>query len=135
MFDRRMVSRARAEHQSGILKQAGSFQYVLFLGGVSMRAIVRTRAELFTETVAREAANFDVVVNGNYFGATQDGKFDALIGHDPVNPAETLIEGRVVRAGQPTLGDGRPQRFFISEIAEPRVGDPSGTAAIRDRAG
>lgn len=91
-----------------------------------MRAIVRTREELFTTTVAREAPSFDVVVNGNYFDATKGGKFDALVGHDPVAPSETLIEGHVVRAGVPTIGDSRPQRFHLAEIAEPGVGGRPG---------
>lgn len=88
MFDRRLVARIRQAKQSGLLQRAGSFHFVVFTASVSMRAIVRTEIELFTSTVARQAASFDVVVNGNYFGATDAGKFDALIGHDPVSASE-----------------------------------------------
>lgn len=86
-----------------------------------MRVIVRTREELFTTTVGRVAGSFDVVVNGNYLGVSDGGKFDALIGHDPVPAAETSIQGRVLRAGQPEVGDARPRGFFLEEVVVPRA--------------
>lgn len=115
MLDADLVPRTRRSRQSGVLQTAGSFSFVVFTEPVSMRAVVRNRTERFTTTVGREAASLDVVVDGNCFDATDAGKFDALIGHDPVSASETLIEGRVVEAGHPTLGDSRPQRFFIAD--------------------
>lgn len=121
MLDRDLIKRAREQNQSGMLQRTSSFNYVLFLGQVSMRAIVRTREELFTTTIGRSVGAFDVIVNGNYFGLTNAGRFDAYLGNDPVPAAETLIEGRVVRAGAAAIGDSRPQGFHIAEIAEPGV--------------
>lgn len=119
MLDRNVVARTRRDALSAELQRDGSFLFVLFTDPVGMRAIVRTREELFATTVATRAHSFDVVVNGNYFGATREGKFDALIGHDPIEANATLIEGHVVRAGAPTVGDSRPDRFFLAEVAEP----------------
>lgn len=119
MFDRDLIARARAEKQSGILRRAGSFNYVLFLEPVSMRPIVRTEEELFTTTVERRSGGFEVIVNGNFFDATFTGLGDAGWGTDPVPAGETIVLGQVVEAGKPTLGDSRPLGFHIAEIAEP----------------
>jgi hypothetical protein len=93
MFGKDLVPRTRRPGQSVVLHSSGSFSYVVFIGPVSMRAIVRTREELFTTTVEREAPSFDVVVNGNCFDATRGGKFNALVGHDPVAPSENADRG------------------------------------------
>ena len=126
MLDRDLVARARRLHRSGVIDHHGSLQFVLFTGPVSMRPIVRTGAELFTTTVGKVAREYDVVVNGNYFDVTVAGKFDALIGHDPVESWQTIIEGRVFRAGVPQIGTSSPNRFYIAEIAEPAAGNRPG---------
>ncbi|MEG3088854.1 hypothetical protein [Sphingomonas sp. PB4P5] len=126
MLDRNVVQRVRQRRQSGVLQRDGSLIFVVFTEPVSMRAIVRTRDELFTRTVAQRAHSFDIVVNGNYFGVTRGGMLDAFVGHDSVAASETIVQGQVVQAGQPTIGDSRPQRFFLAEIVEQGTGSRPG---------
>lgn len=102
-----------------------------------MRIIVRTKEEFFTDTVSREAAGLRVVVNGNYYGLSSAGKMDAALGHDPVDPSHTSVEGQLVNRGARIGGDSRPQHFYFARVPDPRPGPwlPSYTSGAGDPPG
>lgn len=78
-----------------------------------MMPFIRNSEELFSQTARRASANnkFKVVINGPTYGLTYYGKIDALNGSDPVDPASTLQEGRIVYKN--TVIGGRPSNMFF----------------------
>lgn len=83
---------------------------------IKMLPFVRTAEELFQKTAKRESLNnkFRLVINGPTYGLTKSGKFDALMGSDPVPASETLQEGRIVRGGK-VIGGTKSNMYFIAE--------------------
>lgn len=112
-----LLANVRKHNLGGSLLDDGTFHYVVFLRPVRMRTIIRTQAEPFTRTVARRAASFDVIVNGNYFGLTTWGKVVARMGTVD-EPSSTIIEGEIVSQGRRIAGTPNPDRFFLAEVID-----------------
>lgn len=112
-----LLGSVRKHNLGGSLLDDGTFHYVVFLRPVRMRAIIRTQAEPFTQSVARRAASFDVIVNGNYFGLTTWGKIVARMGKVD-DPSSTIIEGEIVSQGRRVAGTPNPDRFFLAEVVD-----------------
>lgn len=116
--------------QEGKLLADKSLYYVVLDHGFSMKPIVRVDYELFTQTLRREGADMKVCVNGPFYDVDPPGKRDALLGHDPVDPVETTILGKVVRNGDRMIGASSPKMFYFGQFKEPAI-FPFGDA--RDR--
>jgi len=98
----------------------GDLQYAAMNASVKMRTIVRTREELFEDTIDRENGRFKVAINGNWYGLDLAGKMDALSGHDPVEATHTSPEGQVISNGRIVTGTPEPDKFYVaySDIVE-----------------
>jgi hypothetical protein len=78
--------------------------------------ILRTKEELFSETVSRvsKEKEYSFVINANFYDLTYAAKLDALNGHDPVPAEGTIPLGRVVFNKKPLTGTSANQDFYIA---------------------
>ena len=118
-----------AAQEEKLLKDE-SLYYVLLDHAFSMKPIVRTDEEFFTETLKRKGKNMKVCVNGPFYDVDPPGKRDAFLGHDPIDPVETAILGKVVEDGRRIVGESKPRMFYFGQFKEPAI-FPFGDA--RDR--
>ena len=110
-----MVRLVRERQWGGRLLDDGTLRYVVFLTPVRMAPIIRTAREAITDTVARQAMAYDVIINGNYFGVSYFARAAGVMGM--AQPASgTNIQGQVVADGKVVAGDSRPERFYLAEV-------------------
>ena len=121
-----LVEMVKKTKQDGMLLLDGSFRYTVLFGSVSMRPILRRGEELFTATCTRFVNTYKVMTNGNYYGLTFGAKVDAAMGHDPVDPAGTLIEGQVVLGEAIVAGGSQPDMFYFAQMVGNAPGAKSG---------
>ncbi len=97
------------------LPSGGPLYIVNMNQSVKMMPFVRVNEELFEDTARRESTTnkFKVVINGPTYGLTNTGKFDALIGKDPVSAAETLQEGYIIK-NRKIIGGCKSNMYFIA---------------------
>jgi hypothetical protein len=109
----------------GVVLRDGSLRYIILSHDYRMQVIIRTREELFVDTLRREGAGMKVVVNGSYYDVSSSGLMDAALGHDPVPASETTILGLVVRNGRQIAGVPKPQHFYFANRVMPGVATPT----------
>jgi hypothetical protein len=114
-----------AEKNLGRILTDGSLRYIVLEDDYMMRPIVRSREELFVDTLQREGKDMKVVINGSFYDVSFDGKVDAKWGHDPVPAYETTILGQVVQQGA-VISDSRSCRLIrgvtvITGTSEPNL--------------
>lgn len=88
---------------------------VVFYSKTEMVPFIRTKEELFKDTVKNNSKYFCVAINGVYYDVTTSGKMDAGIGYDAVSADETTIEGNVIIDGETAINNPSPQLFYILE--------------------
>lgn len=111
---------ARAEargRKDSLYEVDGCALVALFRNPTRMTPFLRTREELFTDTVEREARDrrHCVVINGNLYLVTFLGKVDAADGSDPVPADKTTPLGLIMAEGVSLGGQARPMWFFMRE--------------------
>ena len=94
----------------------GSLKFMVLPITAKMNAIVRTKEELFEDTVksAYAKSSFVCAINAMQYGLSYAGKADALVGSDPVLAEHTTADGYVVQSGVIT-GRSAPQMFYIAD--------------------
>jgi len=110
--------------KEGVVLTDGSLQYVLLDHTYQLHPIVRSKEELFVDTLRRDGAGMKVVVNGSYYDVTVTGKVDAVVGNDPVDAKETTVLGQVVRNGRVITGSPYPDRFYFGQRLIPSTATP-----------
>jgi hypothetical protein len=110
--------------------------YITVAGTTAMRTFVRTTTQPFEDTVTGFArqSRLDVIINGNPYGLTRSGYFNAVTGASTSAAANTLPEGHVQGRGQLLAGSSEPNRFYVAWFDGRRpaytfgFGDPPGDA-------
>ena len=98
-------------------KKENDLHIVKITGKSRLNPIVRDREEHFSETVKRAQSNakLTVCINGCWYGLTNSGKSDALLGHDPVPSVDTLNEGFALLGTGAISGHSAPNMFYIAQ--------------------
>lgn len=131
-LDTRQLMQALGTANEGRVLRDGSLRYVILDHGYRMQPIVRTREELFVDTLRREGVGMKVVVNGSYYDVSRSGILDAVMGHDPVPASETTLLGIVVHNGRSIAGTSRPQHFYFANRNMPGMTQPTYVAGSGD---
>jgi hypothetical protein len=131
---------SNAEKNLGQILNDGSLRYIVLEHDYQMHPIVRSKEELFVDTLKREGKDMKVAVNGSFYDLSRTGKLDALAGHDPVPAGETTILGQVVQNKEKAIDDSRscrvtrgvtvitgssqPKRFWFGQRKTPGIKNP-----------
>jgi hypothetical protein len=93
----------------------GMIHLVAMSDSVKMIPFMRTKEELFETTVVNKNTKekFSVVINGPTYGLTDSGKFDALIGSDPVPASETKQQGRIIYNNK-VIGGKSSNMYYVA---------------------
>lgn len=111
--------------------------YVVMSNNMKMVPFVRKKEELFSTTINRVSKKYRVIINGQFYGLSNTGKADALIGNDPVDPVHTTPEGLIINNGKIIGGRSAPQMFYIANYWKscPQYRFNSGTVPTNSSSG
>lgn len=95
---------------------------VMLRTSASMRVLLRSTEDLFTNAAPRLAGSPIVIVNGNFYDVTLAGRRDAFLFNDGAEPAETTPLGRLINRGVVIGGMPQSQMFHFGKVNLPFVG-------------
>ncbi|OMH39040.1 phosphodiester glycosidase family protein [Motiliproteus sp. MSK22-1] len=99
-----------------IVHSSASLKFMVLPIAAKMNAVVRTKEELFEDTIraSYRKNSFLCAVNAMQYALSPLGKADAAIGHDPISPEHTSPDGYIFQAGR-QIGRSAPLMFYIAD--------------------
>ncbi|MFC1750981.1 phosphodiester glycosidase family protein [Pseudomonadota bacterium] len=108
-----VVNAAVSNSKLGLFSDDGLI-YVAMSDMTKMVPFVRDKEELFSSTMNRHSKKYRVIINGQFYGLSNMGKADALMGDDPVDPSHTTPEGLVINDSKVVGGRAAPKMFYVA---------------------
>lgn len=97
--------------------KVGTLFVVEATGNVQMVALTRTRKELFTDFIAREAKsqNLKVAINASFTDLSLWDSVRVAFSSDPLDPSDSKPVGEVVEGGKQIAGSSSSGKFYFSQ--------------------
>lgn len=96
---------------------SGGTHIVAGAGGIEMVMLVRSKRELFTDFIDREAKaqGLHAVVNGSFIDLSFAAKVSATVRSGPLDPADSAPVGQVIQSGKMLAGASSSGKFHFSQ--------------------